>query len=232
MKKIFIKSLVIVIGILAFGQAAVASSAELSVLPSYESNIVGALFDTSVQINPTNNKVCVVKGTLNLNNLSCQNITLASELIAQTMPTCLTPSFVVGIPKCATSRQDLFMMSVSGNTVGQASISLSDVKVIGVGTDISFDSQSGLYNIIAPEFINEYEATDTNDELILGTDGEITGVIKDKTFISGLTASVLDAFSSAWEYMKGKGTIILFSLLILIAISQVYLLVKVLKKKE
>lgn len=149
MKKIFTTSLIVIASILSLGQVALAASATLSAQPSYSNNVLGSTFNTAVEIDPANNKVCVVKGTLAINNLTCQNITLAPGLIAQTAPTCSTPSFTVGIPRCTTSKQNLFTVSVKGNTPGQASISFSDVKVIGVGEDVAFNYQTGVYNIVA-----------------------------------------------------------------------------------
>jgi len=149
MKKIILTSIIVIVGLLAMGQVAFAASAVLSVLPSATSSIVGTSFNVSAQINPAGNNVCVIKGTINFDNLSCQNITLASGLMAQTVPTCVAPNFMIGIPKCASASQNLFSVSVKGSEAGQASLSFSGVKVIGAGTDVVFSSQSGTYNIVA-----------------------------------------------------------------------------------
>ena len=49
---------------------------------------------------------------------------------------------------------------------------------------------------------------------------------------SGLTAAVSNAFGSAFNFIKNRGTAILFSILSLMVISQIYLLFRVLKRKE
>jgi len=149
MKKIIKISLAVIIGILTISQIALASSAVLSVVPTTVSNIVGAPFSVTAQINPVGNDICVVKGTLNLDKLTCQSITLASGVMGQTVPTCEIPNFTLGIPKCTTSLTNLFTISVKGNQAGQASIIFTNVKVIGAGKDVPFGSQSGTYNITA-----------------------------------------------------------------------------------
>jgi len=126
-----------------------ADNAVLSVLPASSNNTLGAPFDVSVQLNPAGNKVCVVSGTLNFNNLTCQNIALASGLMAQVSPTCASPSFTLGIPKCTTAAQNLFSVSVVGANVGQASLSLTGAKIIGIGAIVASGLQNGAYNITA-----------------------------------------------------------------------------------
>jgi len=148
MKKIILLSL-IAVGIIFAGQVVLADSAVLSVSPATATKNVGATFSTSVQLDPAGNKVCVVSGTLNFSNLTCQNITVVSGLMAQTAPTCDNPSFTLGIPKCATVAQNLFSVSVAGADVGQAGLSLTGVKVIGAGTIVASNLQGGAYNITA-----------------------------------------------------------------------------------
>lgn len=148
MKKIFILSLLVIVGVLAVSQVVLADSAMISAIPAASSITVGTSFNVSVQLNPANNKVCVVKGTINLDKLTCQSITLASGVMGQTTPTCEAPSFTIGIPKCTAVPQNLFTVSVKGTQAGQASLTFSGVKVIGAGTDVPFGSQSGIYEII------------------------------------------------------------------------------------
>ena len=125
MKKSFILSLLIIIGVLAISHLAYADTTMLSVSPASASKTASAPFNVSVQINPANNSVCVVKGAISLSNLSCQNITLASGVMAQTTPTCSSPSFILGIPKCSTASQSLFTMSVKGTKSGQGTLVLA-----------------------------------------------------------------------------------------------------------
>jgi len=148
MKKFLLASL-IVIGVLLIGQLAHADTSTLLVSPATSSATVGVPFKVSVQANAAGNKVCVVSGTLVFKNLSCQNITIANGLIAVTAPSCGSPSFTIGIPKCTTNVQNLISLSVYGNGVGQATLSIAGAKVIGASTDVVFTSQAGTYNIVA-----------------------------------------------------------------------------------
>src|SRR5258708_1677342 len=145
MKKILLLSLLISIGTLALGQAAYAENAILSVLPASLSTAANTAFTASVQLNPANNKVCVVKGTLAFNNVTCQSITVADGVTTQKAPSCASPSFTLGIPQCATTLRNIFSASVKGTLAGQGTVSLSDVKVIGAGTDVPFTLQDGAY---------------------------------------------------------------------------------------
>jgi len=150
MKKIILSLLLVIVGVVALGQAVYADNATLSVLPASSDNKVGSAFNVSIQLNPANNKVCVVSGNLIFSNLSCQNITVASSLKAMTAPSCSNTSFMLGIPNCAATVQNLFSVSVKGVQAGQANLSFTGVKVIGAGTDVAFSPQNGAYNITAP----------------------------------------------------------------------------------
>ena len=129
-------------------QSVYADNSSLSVLPAIASKTVGATFNVSVSVNPQGNQVCVVKGTLNFNNLTCKGITVASGLMPQTTPTCLNPNFTLGIPRCTTAIENILTVSVKGGSVGQATASLSNAKVIGVGVLIPSSLNGGTYNII------------------------------------------------------------------------------------
>lgn len=146
--------MLIITGVLILGQAVLADSAILSTLPAIAERTVGTPFNVSVQIDPTGNRVCVVKGTISLDNLSCQSVTLADGIKVQTTPTCDAPNFVLGIPKCTTAPQNLFSISVKGRGVGQANLSFTEVKVVKVegiiASDVAFDLQNGSFNLIAP----------------------------------------------------------------------------------
>ncbi|MCX6718613.1 MAG: hypothetical protein NTY81_03395 [Candidatus Staskawiczbacteria bacterium] len=150
MKKIILLALIIAGTLsLSVGQIVLADASTLSVSPASANNSVGAEFDVLVQLNPANNKVCVVKGTIDLTNLSCQSITLASGVMAQTTPTCASPNFVLGIPKCSAVEQNLFSVSVQGIQAGPATLSIEGAKVIGAGADVASTLQNGTYNITA-----------------------------------------------------------------------------------
>jgi len=149
MKKIKILSLLAIVGMLGISQIAFAANSTLSVSPASLNSTAGKTFNVSVQLDPAGNKVCVVKGTLNLNNLSCQAVTVADGLMIQTNPSCSSPSFTVGIPKCSTAVENILSVSVKGTQAGQANLSITGAKVIGVGVDVPFTSQSGVYQIAA-----------------------------------------------------------------------------------
>lgn len=148
-KKVISILIFAVLGALVSGQAIYAANSILSVFPASGSKNAGESFDITVQIDPQGNKVCVVKGTLSLDNLTCGSIAVASGITAQTMPTCTSPSFILGIPRCAITAQNVLVVSVRGNKVGQAKASLTGFSVIGVGALVPSGLQGGTYNIIA-----------------------------------------------------------------------------------
>jgi hypothetical protein len=147
MKKIILLTLLTIVGIMGISQVALADNPTLSISPATANSTVGTSFNVSVQVNPAGSKVCVVKGTINLDNLNCQSITVASGLTTAVAPTCASPSFSIGIPKCTTLAQSILSISVAGSQVGQASLSTTGAKVAGVGVYLTFNSQGGTYNI-------------------------------------------------------------------------------------
>ena len=148
MNKKIILSLLIA-GFVFAGQSAFADSATLSASPASATKNVGTSFTVNVQVNPLGNKVCVVKGTLNFDNLSCSNITVASGLMAQTAPTCASPTFSIGIPKCSTDLQNIMTVSVKGKSAGQANLTFTGAKLIGAGVNVVSSQQPGQYDITA-----------------------------------------------------------------------------------
>jgi cobalamin biosynthesis Mg chelatase CobN len=149
MKKIIILSVLVAVSFVALGQVVYADTSTLSVLPASSSSNIGAAFNVSVQLNPASNKVCVVQGTLNFDNLACKSITVASGVMAQIAPTCSSPSFMLGIPGCATAVQNFLSASVAGIQAGQASLSVTGIDLIGTSADVPSSSQPGTYNITA-----------------------------------------------------------------------------------
>jgi len=125
-----------------------------------------------VQLTPSTDKVCVVAGTLNFNNLICQNITLADGVMAQTTPTCDSPNFALGIPKCTTDVKSLFSIKTKGNNVGQGTVSITGLKTIGA-TDIASTSQNGSYNIVAVKPAESTNETSANTKPTTLTPGQV-----------------------------------------------------------
>lgn len=254
MKKIILTSVFVFIGIIMLAQEALAANAVLAITPSISTSTINTPFNLSVNINPTNNKVCVVKGTINFNNLSCQSITLASGLMAQTMPTCAAPTFTLGIPKCTTSPQDLFSVSVRGNKIGTSTSSLSGVKVIGVGSDVVFITSAGSYNIVDSNSTTGsshriiYATTTVQTPLVVynkpikivkteiattsATSTATTTEKEPRSLIYGLTASVLEAFNSAIEFIVNNKISVMFLFIVLLTISNIYLWVRLMRKSE
>ncbi|GEM_PF-6741584 len=148
MKKIILLTLLIIIGVLGLSRLVYADDLILSVSPASLNSAVGAPFNVSVQLNPANNEVCVVKGAISFDNLTCQSITVTDGLYAAVIPTCASPSFTLGIPRCATTVQDILSVSVEGIQAGQGALSFTGVKVIGAGADVASSWQGGAYNII------------------------------------------------------------------------------------
>ncbi len=148
-KKVILLSTLVMTGIIALTQLAYAANANISFLPATGSSNIGKTFSLSVQMDPQGNKVCVVKGTLNFTNLTCENITVASGLISQTTPTCASPNFTLGIPKCIIDLQNLMTVSALGSSVSQAKVSISGIDVIGAGTIVASTVNDGTYDIVA-----------------------------------------------------------------------------------
>lgn len=147
MKKIILLSLLIFAGVFSVCSLAFADGAVMSVSPVTASETVGSQFNVSVNVLPNGEKACVVKGTLSFDNLSCKTITVASGIMAQVAPTCTSPSFTLGIPKCATSTQNILTVLVAGKAAGQASLSVASAKIIGSGSDVVFTNVPGSYTI-------------------------------------------------------------------------------------
>lgn len=115
-------------------------------------------FNINVAIRTNGENVCVVKGTLSFSNLSCQTVNVASGLMAQKNPTCASPSFIIGIPKCTTANKNILSVSVKGDAEGQAKVDLTGVKVIGAGNILQSDSVGATYSITKVTSVSVEEA--------------------------------------------------------------------------
>jgi hypothetical protein len=133
----------------SFAGTVYAADASLYISPASLTKTVGNIFSVSGGVNASGNKVCAVEGTLVFNNVSCQSITVASGLMAQSTPTCSNPYFLIGIPNCSTSSKALFTISVKAGSAGTASIGLTSVDVIGEGASVGSTGTSGNYTINA-----------------------------------------------------------------------------------
>ena len=147
MKKIILLALLTIVGVLGVSQMVLADSPVLSIVPDTLNNTVGVPFNVSAQINPAGSKVCAVRGTIAFSGLTCQNITVASGLIAATAPTCANPNFLIGIPKCTTIPQNIFSMSIKANQAGLSTLSFTGLRIMGAGAGVSSVWYGGAYNI-------------------------------------------------------------------------------------
>lgn len=233
MKKIILLSLLIIVSVFGISQTALADNVILSVSPASTKNAIGENINASVQLDPAGNKVCVVKGTINLDNLSCRSITVANGLVAQTTPTCANPNFVIGIPKCEISTPSIISMSVKGTKTGPAILSLTGVSVVGSGTYIASSTLDGAYNIYAPQKYTPKSETTVKTEPTPKTDQEVVVLAQNTTEPSVnkpvVSASLLTAFMN-YIYIWGTTTWLLILILALAVIYVTYLFLRPAKK--
>jgi hypothetical protein len=150
MKKTNIKILFLSFVLLSvFGLAVTAQAAGDSIYVSPATSTVnaGGNITASVVAGTSGDKICAVQGTIVFNNMTCQSITVTNGLLVQNSPTCSNPSFVLAIPKCATTDTTLFTVSSTAGNAGTASISFSGVKLAGVGVVVGTASTAGNYTV-------------------------------------------------------------------------------------
>jgi len=139
------------IGILIIGFGAwrtvEAADASIYVSPAQASKEIGDIFDITVKVNPSGQKVCVVEGKMILTKLSCQKVTTGSGISAQTSPSCDDLSFLLGIQGCTTSEKTLFTVRVKTKSAGFGTAEFTGVDIIGEGASISSTSSGGSYAI-------------------------------------------------------------------------------------
>ena len=140
--------------------------------PSAQKN-AGEIMNVSVRVNPSGKNVCLVEGRIVFNNLSCQSITVAGDLMAQSTPSCSNPYFLIGIPGCSLTDKNVFNMSVRTGSAGQGTISFTNVDVVGEGVSVSNNSVGGSYNIISatpsvPPITEKPVTTEKIEEAVAG----------------------------------------------------------------
>jgi len=69
--------------------------------------------------------------------------------MAQSLPTCSTPYFLIGIPNCTTLGKILLTVSVKAGSAGTSSVVPIGVDIIGEGASLGSASISGIYTINA-----------------------------------------------------------------------------------
>jgi hypothetical protein len=160
--KIILPMLSLAIFVSMFGFANLASAAGttssyLNVAPTNQIKTAGSIFSTSINIKNNGNKVCTVEGTLMLNNLTCQSITIPDDVQSLSVPTCSKPYFNIGIPNCVMTDKLLMTISAKTGSVGTASISANNVEMIGVVggsgdniTNVGSSLTPANYTVVAP----------------------------------------------------------------------------------
>ena len=186
-----------------------------------QDSMVGDAFTVSAQIDPAGNNVCVVKGTINLSNLSCQGIVVSDGLIAQTVPSCSNPNFIIGIPKCTMTPRNILSMSLKGIQAGQGALSFTGAKVIGAGISVPFAVQSGIYKIDAPK------SASVNNKIVVtntatGTNSIATGTSEasqnnlfgqtSQTAAVGVAGTTTPETSNTWTWIIGVIVIVMIGL--------------------
>lgn len=127
--------------------AATVPGVALVVAPSSLNETVGNTFDTAIVVKTPGNKVYAVEGTIAFDGLSCQNVTIADGLMAQSVPTCAKPYFLVGIPSGTATDMAILRVSVKAVRAGDATLALSAVDVIGEGVSLSDVATGAKYSI-------------------------------------------------------------------------------------
>lgn len=146
--KILFPSLIL-IAFIGFSFTTFASTTpSVYVTPTGITKNVGEVFSTSINVNASDSKVYAVEGTINFKNLSCESITLADGLMAQTTPTCAKPYFLVGIPNGTNIDTVVLNIKVKSVSAGEAIINVSNVDIIGEGKSIGTNSTNGIYTIV------------------------------------------------------------------------------------
>ena len=235
MNKIILLSLFAIVGVLGLGQIAFAESTMLSVLPTTINKTVGTPFDISARINPAGNNVCAVRGTIDFKGLSCQNITVASGLMAAIAPTCASPSFLIGIPKCTTNIQNIFSMSVKGTRAGIINLAFTSVRIMGAGIGDSSVWQGGAYNIttsVKPSSVvvqtptsQVKQATSTEPTVAAGAVNPAEQTILDNNIPTGVGAAALSRSGTKWY------NYLLIALIVIVVGYGIYYIVSKRKKK-
>lgn len=144
-----ILSTAVFLSVISFINTVDAAGAFLYFYPTNIAKTVGDAFDVFVGFNASGNKVCAVDGTLVFNNLTCQSITVADDVMVQSSPTCSSPYFLIGIPNCTASDKALLTLSVKAENAGPASIAPAGVDIVGEGVSVGSAPTSGEYAINA-----------------------------------------------------------------------------------
>lgn len=148
-KTTVILSAIVLLSVIGFVGSVDAAGPSLYISPASLTKTVGNIFSASMGLNASGNKVFAVEGTLVFNNLFCQSITVTDGLMAQSVPTCSNPHFLIGIPNGTSLDKTLLTLSVKAVNAGVASVGLTGVDIIGEGVSIGSAATGGNYTINA-----------------------------------------------------------------------------------
>jgi len=204
-----ILSAIIFLSVIGFVGTVDAAGASLYVSPATLTKTAGNSFSVSVGLNASGNKVCAVEGTIVFNNLSCQSITVASDVMAQSSPICSNPHFLIGIPNCTTSDKILLTVSVKGVSVGSASTS-GNYTINAVPTPKSTEQ------VTQPEV--QQEATIPSQEVIPENNIAQTAAL-------GATPAAYSFFGWVWAN-------IIWIIVILLVLVAIYFIIRKIRKKK
>lgn len=207
----------------------VSAESSLYVSPEVLTINTQANINSYVSVLANGEKVCVVKGTISFNNLNCKGIIIAEGLMAQAVPTCSNPNFVVGIPTCTTVNKNLFTVQSTSGTAGSANISLSNINIIGEGVSVGSASSVANYTVKAPQVVvREPETKAPKEETEVP---EIEGVVgepaEDQELDKLQLASTADIVgeNKLASFINNNSTII-YSILLLLLIVMVAVYIK------
>ncbi|MCX6724313.1 MAG: hypothetical protein NT155_04065 [Candidatus Staskawiczbacteria bacterium] len=217
-----ILSAIILLSVVGFVGTVNAAGVSLYVSPASITKTAGTTFNASVGLTNSGSKVCAVEGTLVFNGLSCQSITIASDVMAQSSPTCSNPYFLIGIPNCTTLDKTLLTVLVKAGNAGTATISLTGVDIIGEGASVGSVATSGSYTINAAPVSTPKPTITTNPtqqvtQPTQQTNGQVTTPAEQTTQDNNLTANV-GAAALAGAGMKWYN----YFLIVLVAIIILY----------
>ncbi len=176
------------------------------VTPTEITKNVGEVFSVSINVSASDSKVYAVEGTIDFKNLTCDSITVAPGLMAQTAPTCAKPYFLIGIPNGTNKDTSVVDIKVKGASVGPANINIINVDIIGEGKSIGTNSTSGNYTIVGVNLGGSYIPPQTSgSKITTGSAPKITGSIKNQK-VAGATDTTKEAEIEANGQVASAGT--------------------------
>ena len=142
--------ILIILGVNSFLSKAKAASPFLFVSPSNGNYKVGDVFEIAIKINPQEMKVDTFEGKINLSHLSCQSVSVSSNVMAVSSPSCGNLYFLLGIPGGTNSTKTLFTIKVKAESEGEAKVYFSGVDILSDGVSVSSNSSGGVYQVSLP----------------------------------------------------------------------------------